>query len=172
MSKTIKTLFTLSVLFNVMLLGAGAGYAFKKWHHAPGPWQEAKKDLSPQSQELMARNFQKMHEDMRPLFDDMKKSREELRHVMMQSDFNSQQFDAAMQRMRALRQQIGEKMGASAKEIAAQLSPEERKKMADRIIVGFDAKHRFGMAGPWPCQKSAGIGGVQGAEVTEPAPAQ
>jgi uncharacterized membrane protein len=146
-SKKLKTLFTLSVALNVLLLGAAAGFAIKEWREEP--WHMAKANMSPQSREMLSQRYQQMHRDMAPLLAEMRKSRDSMRAVMMQDPFDTAKFDQAIARLRSLRQQMGDRMSATTKEIVMNMPSEERRKMADNFVRGFGWKHEKG--GHWRC---------------------
>jgi uncharacterized membrane protein len=147
MTKTVKTLFTLSILLNILLLGIGAGFAIKEWREDPW-WEQAKVELSPQSQDLLKKSFDKMHDDMAPLIAETREAREQLKNLMAQESFDSKKFDQITAHIRDVRQKMGDKMTATTKELVSNLSPDERKKMADRF-VGIDWRHR--KKAPWMC---------------------
>jgi uncharacterized membrane protein len=150
MSKTTKLLFTLSIVANVLLLGAAGGMAFKDYK-ANVVWREANNQMSSEGREMMRTSFDRMHSEMTPLFNDMRESREALKQVLAQEKFDPTQFDLAAQNYRNIRRQMAEKMSDVTKQLASNLPPEDRQTMADHLVRGFDSK---GKKGSWRCDKS------------------
>ena len=152
MSRTIKILFTLSVVLNFVLLGLAAGYLMRDMHS--GPWEEASKELSPESREMVSTMFEKMHVDAKPIMDEMKEARQDLKKVMMTEEFNEKEYDRCINRMRDLRQKMGEKFAATTKDVVVSLPPMERQRMAEKFLSGFDWKNARGSR--WNCDESFG----------------
>jgi uncharacterized membrane protein len=151
MKKCTKTLFTLSVVLNFLLLGALAGVGIKEWRH--DPWHMAKNEMSPESRDMVKESFQKMHADMKPLFADMRRSREQMREILRQEQFNAARFDEVSAHLRTLRQQMGDRMSAVTKDMVAVMPPQDRQQMADHFVMGW--KHG-GKRGGWNCDKDKG----------------
>lgn len=139
MSRKVKIFFTLSVLLNVLLLGTGAGYMYKKWHHSPWQeWEEAKNNLSPESKKVMVANYQKMREDMKPLVSQMQDARKEIRIILTDKQFDQQKFDEVVNRFRRLRQEMGNVHMNMTRQMLAQLSPEDRIRVAEYVVGSFE----------------------------------
>ncbi len=150
MKKNVKILFTLSVLLNVVFLGATSGMAFHEWQKSP--WHKvrndmAKNEVSPQSQDMLKQRFGKMHQEMEPLFSEMRKNREEMRVLLQKNDFDAVRFDLVTQNYRKLRRQMSERMSDATKQLAAQLPAQDRQKMADQFVRGFGWKYAGGRKG-------------------------
>ncbi len=150
MKKNVKILFTLSVLLNVAFLGAAGGMAYHEWQKSP--WHKvrndmAKNDVSPQSQDMLKQRFGKMHQEMEPLFAEMRKNREEMRVLLQKRDFDAVRFDLVTQNYRKLRRLMGEQMSDVTKQLAAQLPAQDRQKMADQFVQGFGWKYAGGRKG-------------------------
>lgn len=147
MSRNAKILFTLSIVMNFVLLGVTGGYAVRAMHKSP--WQMASKELSPQSREMVSHMFEKMHAETKPIMEEMNRARQELRNVMMQDEFNQKNFDKCMTHLHDLKMKMGEKFAATTREVVTSLPAEERQKMADKFVAGFDWKSRGGSG--WRC---------------------
>ena len=152
MSRNVKILFTLSVIVNVILLGVAGGYVMRDM--GKGPWEEASQELSPESRAMVSQMFEKMHADAKPIMEDMKEARQDLKNVMMKQDFDPKKFDECIDRMRDLRLKMGQKFAATTKEVAMSLPPMERQRMAEKFLSGFDWKNRRGSR--WHCDETFG----------------
>src|SRR4051794_1550754 len=115
MTKTMKILFTISIVINVLAIGGATGMVIKKLHD--NPWMQAKRDLSPEGQKLMADSFDKMRHDMGPLMDEVQKTRAELRKVLSQEQFDAAKFDEVTAHIKDVRQQMGDKFLATTKDV-------------------------------------------------------
>lgn len=150
MSKTVKLLFTLSIIANVLLVGTAGGMAFHEYRENAS-WREANREMSTEGREMMRTSFDRMHMEMAPLFNEMRESREALKVLLSEETFNPTQFDLAAQKYRDVRRKMGEKMSDVTKQLAANLPPQDRQTMADHLVRGFDSK---GKKGSWRCDKS------------------
>ena len=150
MSKTTKILFTLSIIANVLLLGAAGGMAFKDYK-ANAAWREANSQMSPEGREMMRTSFDRMHTEMAPMFNDMRDSRQKIRIILSKEQFDAVEFELAAQKYRDIRRQMGERMSEVTKQLAASLPAHDRQTMADHLVRGFDSK---GKKGSWRCDKS------------------
>lgn len=148
MSKNLKILFTLSIILNVLLLGAGGGFAFKEMQEKP--WRMMKVQMSPEGRERMSAHYEAMRDDMAPLFAEMRKSREQMKEIMASQNFSMNEYDAITKHIRVLRQQIGDKMNAATRQLVVDMPPNDRQKMADHFVRGFGGRH--GGPGDWGCK--------------------
>lgn len=138
MTRTVKILFTISVLLNVLLLGASAGLALKMSHK---PWHKMPDNLSPETQNLMERSFQESRNEMQPTIEDMKEARADLARVFSAPSFDEAQFDRAVDQMMTAQRQLMQKRFEATKEMAQQLSQEEREKLAEVLSKPFGGFH-------------------------------
>lgn len=137
MRKRIKVIFTVSILANILLLGTVVGMAIDKHNHAP--FEEAKEDLSPEGQKLVAESFQdaKKNKDMVLLFKEAGDARRYITRVMMAEKFDESTFDAAFKRLRKSQDQITDRKTKASKELMGKLSPEDRKAFAEHMARSF-----------------------------------
>lgn len=136
MSKTQKTIFTLSIILNIMLLGMTGGMAYKK-HHMPS-WQSvATQELKPETRELVQRHFEKGREEIRPLLSSMMKEREQLVALMNQEQFDEAAFNAEVARIQKIQKQISDAKANSMKELMAEIPYEERVKLTGSFVRFF-----------------------------------
>ncbi|MCB1651774.1 MAG: periplasmic heavy metal sensor [Alphaproteobacteria bacterium] len=131
MNTGVKVLLTVSLLLNVLLLGLACGHVYKKWHDHP--WQKTRAELSPEARSLIGRTFQATFRDIRPLGDEARKARADMVKILSADEFDGTAFDEAAARLRAVGAQIKDKKIEATKQIASELSAEERRKMAERM---------------------------------------
>lgn len=131
MKKSVKILFTGSVLLNVVFLGLIGGHFYHMM--ADHPWNEVREELAPESQNHVARTFQNAFRAIREEGDKARKSRAALVQIISAKDFDAKAFDKVAAELAESKERITViKMNAT-KEVAAQLSQEERAKMAQRM---------------------------------------
>ena len=143
MRKSTKIIFTLSILLNVVLIGVVVGGAAKQYkaHH----WHKVKADLSPESRNIVARNFRAAHRDMADVRGKAQKVRKDMESIFKAEEFDEAAFDKAVKKMRALKEQMHERKIEAVKELAKSLPQEERKKMAGKLARSMELKKRGGM---------------------------
>ncbi len=142
MKKRFKVLLTGSLLVNVLLIGFVGGHMYRKW--ANHPWQEVKQELAPQTRNVVGRTFQSAFRDIRPLGDEARKERASLVKILSAEEFDEAAFDEAVENLTGLSEQMMALKIKATKEVAGELSADERRKMADRMakmIGGGKERH-------------------------------
>ena len=142
MNQKFKIILSVSVLLNLLLIGTVAGHAYKHW--SSHPWHQVKVDLSPEGQNMAGRTFQSAFRDIRPLGQDARKVRGELVKILSAEEFDEAAFDKATEKMLSIRGEMKDKKIQAMKEVAMNLSLEDRRAMADRIakMVGGGREHK------------------------------
>ena len=141
MNRNLKILFTLSVILNVLLIGVSGGMVFKHRHGGPGRWmEEAQHGMSPESRNLMAREFQESHKQIGPLGQKAREAREKIVQILSSPEFNEGEFDAAIESLRDAQQSIMAQKMSATKRIAAQMPQEERAKLAKHFEKSFSGR--------------------------------
>jgi uncharacterized membrane protein len=138
MKKREKTLFTVSVLANILLAGALAGMIAD--HPRDVAWDDIKKELSPPSQELVTKMFQDTWKDTGAVFRQSMDNRKYLADVVAADKFEPAKFDEAVKRLRGTQDLIAQKKIESTKELLGKLPTEDRKKLAERVADSFTWK--------------------------------
>ncbi len=134
MTRTLKIIFTVSLVLNVLLIAAGAGFAFKALRHMPGHGPMARENLSPETQHLMARTFRKNRKDMAECIRDAHEQREALMDVMAAENFDPQAYDRAIEGLLAGQNEMMRMHAQTIKKMAERLPAEERKKLGMHLI--------------------------------------
>lgn len=144
MKTRMKVLLTGSLLLNVMLIGVIGGQVYKRW--AAHPWHEVKKEFSPETRNLVGRTFQGAFREIRPLGAKARKTRAEILKIFTAENFDEEAYDQATEEILETRGQMARLKIQATKDLAKQLSVEERQKMADRMARmvggGFERKVR------------------------------
>lgn len=141
MRKSMKILFTASVLLNVVLLGVGGGMAYKHW--AEHPWQKLKRDLAPETRNVIARNFRATHKQIKPLAEQAHQGREKLMEIIQAEEFDGAAFDDAVSEMQENQEKVMDIKIDTMKKIAAELPAEERAKMAKKFVSALDRERKY-----------------------------
>jgi uncharacterized membrane protein len=136
MSRTVKFIFTASLLLNALFLGASSGLAYQHWS-APG-WHDLKKDLSPEVRDLMMSSFKKSHPDMRALADEAKQKRLQAVDIMNAENFDEAAFDQAVADLTAIQNKMIARKLQMIKEISGALPAEERRKLSEKMVGSLD----------------------------------
>ncbi len=138
MSKKIKIILTMSVLVNLLLAGTLAGIVMDK--HREMPWEKTKRELTPESQELVSKMFQNTWKDMGPVIRQSMDNRKYLADVVRADEFDPKAFDEAVKRLRGVQDLIAKKKIESTKELLIKLPDEDRKKLAEQVANSFSWK--------------------------------
>lgn len=131
MRRSTKIILSVSLITNLLLVGVVGGAAYKKW--SARPWHEVKKQLEPESRNVVARTFQDKFREIRPIGREARKARGDLIKVMTAEEFDVEAFDKAANELTDLRDRISEIKLQATKDILSQLPKEEREKLAGRL---------------------------------------
>lgn len=139
MSKRIKILFTISVMLNVLLIGAHVGMTLERWQSSP--WYRAYEDLKPETQNLVARSFQEAKKDMKANMEEFREARKDLTSILEAEVLDEDAYAAALERMEKAQDKMMLHKIEMMKGVMAQLPPEERERLSHRMMRPF-GKHR------------------------------
>ncbi|HOO82331.1 MAG TPA: periplasmic heavy metal sensor [Alphaproteobacteria bacterium] len=139
MDKKIKIVLVGSVVLNLLLGGMVGGHVYKRW--SAHPWHEVKEQLSPESRNLVGRTFQSAFREIKPLGDKARKARVDLVKILSADDFDEEAYDKAAAKMLEIGGEMKAHKVETIKTLAAQLSVEERRKMADRMAQMVGGGH-------------------------------
>lgn len=134
-----KTLLTLSVVLNVLLIGGFGGHIYKRW--SSHPWHAVKQELSPETRNVIGRTFQSAFREIKPLGDEARKARADLVRILSADEFDEAAFDKAAEKISGVRSEMVAIKIQATKDAALQLSVEERRKMADRMAKMVGGGH-------------------------------
>jgi uncharacterized membrane protein len=131
MTKGVRTALTLSLLLNLLLIGAGAGYFIHCRDFMHGVRPEDMAQLSPDGKALLKDSFAKTHEALHPVFEQAKAARATVISVLEDDSFNPVRFINESNHLRQLQNQIMEARTRTAAELAAKLSQSDRTLLAE-----------------------------------------
>ena len=140
MKKSMKIIFTLSILLNLALVGAVGGQTYKRyqWHQPPA-------ELGEQSRDVMRQKMKAAREDMRAQFQKMREHHQALKDIISAPEFDTQAYDAGIEKILGIKDDIAHHKAAVMGQILSELSQEERQKMSGRLLhslSGKPSKHR------------------------------
>ena len=139
MTKKMKIIFTLSLLGNVLLLGVVGGTAYRI-KQATQPWKEVRKEISPESRELIKDTFKSKKQDIRGMFQEARVKKKALEDAFTAEEFDPDAFSAAAREL----QQLGNRMVAhkfeTFQELGHMLPQHERKALSKRLVSSLFSK--------------------------------
>lgn len=140
MSTPIKIALTVSLLLNILFAGTAAGMLYSKYRHHAKFMEQA--DLQPETRHMMARTFQHTFREIRETGKEARRARESLIEVLEEKEFSSKRFDEAVKRVKKTQNEIMDIKIRATKELAENLSAEERRKIAGKLASVFDRSMR------------------------------
>lgn len=147
MSRTVKTIFTLSILLNILLITVSAGMYHKRMHPRFGPDKDMRQELSEDSRQLIRESFMSTKDQLKPVFEELRTAKDGMEEVLQADVFNEADFDAAADRLMDARDQLSRKMAENSKNFLGKLPPEDRKAMAKHMVKKMSGHGRGGPKG-------------------------
>lgn len=143
MTKTMKIIFTLSILINLVLIGAVGGNFYKhhKKHGLPIP-----KELSVESRAKLEENMKQSRGEMREQFKALKKNHEVLQNIVSAEQFDHEAYKVAVNKILDAKDELGRQKAEMMGNVLSELSLEERKKLSAKLLKSLSFKH--GRKGP------------------------
>ena len=143
MKKSVKTIFTLSIILNLLLLGTVGGHIYRHTTE-PGSWHQIKETLAPETKKVMRETFKRS--EMFSMFREVRKKRSEIEKVLTAEEFDPAAYDIIAQEIQELNIRFSAKRLEHIKEVASKLPQEERKKLAKHAVSKLFGKsgHRKG----------------------------
>lgn len=136
-----KAFFTVSILLNIMLLGIGGGLAYQHYTHNPA--EHIYREMSPEARNIVARTMQEAFREGRSTMDEARQIKNDLKVIISAEEFDEQKFMAEAQKMQAIKAAMGEKRIEVTRDLAKQLSQDDRTILAERFSKGFHGyKHK------------------------------
>lgn len=132
MSRGLKIIFTLSVLLNILLIGAGLGWHHKRSHHWPG--KDVRSEISEESRAVMKQNFKNAKAQYKPIFEEMREDKKAVQAVLEADEFDEAAYDSAVDELLSTRDKLSRTMSGQAKNFLRDLPPEDRKAMAEHMV--------------------------------------
>lgn len=130
MNKTLKLLFLVSLIVNVLLVGVLMGQLPRRLESGSFREQrmeQALKDLPQPTQTRLREKFKQIRAAGDPLRDQLRAAREETLGILSADPFDEAAYDRQVSKIDDLQLQLFKKMGQIVKEVAKELSSEERR---------------------------------------------
>lgn len=138
MRKTLKIIFTVSLLLNLVLIGVGAGAAYKmRANFALSP-----QPVSTEVRQKLKRSMKENRAEMRPLFKQMKENKKELRTILTAEEFDASAYRKSMENILDVKDKVARQRAVSMEKVLAELSPSERQKISERFLKRMDGNHK------------------------------
>jgi uncharacterized membrane protein len=130
MNRTLKLLFLVSIVLNVLLVGVLMGQLSRRLERGSVREQrmeQALRDLPQPTQTRLREKFKQMRAAGDPLREQLRIAREETLGILSTDPFDEAAYDRQVSKIDDLQLQLFKKMGQVVKEVAKELSPEERR---------------------------------------------
>lgn len=137
MNPRIKLFFTLSLILNVMFVGAGLGLLYRFCMDMPMPIPT---DMSPEARHFIAKTFQDGRDQTKPLIEEIKSKRSKVEDIITADKFDGKAYDKAVEDMLDTRDKISRKRADIMGEALKELPAEDRERFAKRILDGLEGK--------------------------------
>lgn len=134
MNRRTKIIFTISLLLNIVLIGAGAGMAYKM-HQDPFPG-----DMSPQARAFMGKIFEQGRAEVKPLIDETKAKRKIVESILTAETFDRDAYTKAAGDMLDSRDRISRKKAEIMGRALVDVPAADRKEFAGRILDGLEGR--------------------------------
>ena len=134
MTKTVKLVFLASLVLNLVLLGVILGHAPRAFDARPTRQQrmeETLQKLPEPAQSRLREHFAQIRAAGDPLRQDMDHARGEAIRLLGGEPFDEAAYDRQVRKIEELRAEMFKRMGQLIKQTAKELTPEERRMLAD-----------------------------------------
>ncbi|HEY3302775.1 MAG TPA: periplasmic heavy metal sensor [Candidatus Binatia bacterium] len=133
MNKTLKLVFLISIVLNVLLVGVLLGELPNRFDRRPLPQERiaaAAKQLPESERPRFESKMEQMRKEVQPLRDQLQEARQETLRVFAAEPFDESAFDRQVSKVAQLRVQLFMRMAESMKAIAKELPAEQRQALA------------------------------------------
>ncbi len=133
MKKSVKIIFTLSILLNLLFAGLVGGYIYRV-KIAPKPWEEVKSKLSPQTREIIRSSFKNGQGDMLSLIRDVRQKKKSMKEIITAEEFDLNAYNALVIDIQNIEADFSKRKYDKIGGILSRLPQEDRAIMADHVI--------------------------------------
>jgi uncharacterized membrane protein len=134
MTKTVKIVFLASLVLNLLLLGIILGYVPRGLDASPTRQQRmdsALKKIPEPAQSRLREHFAQIRAAGEPLRQQIDDARAETLRLLSAEPFDGAAYDRQVAKIEELRAEMFKRMGQLIKQTAKELSPDERRMLAD-----------------------------------------
>ncbi len=139
MKKSLKIIFTLSIVLNLLFIGLSAGYIYSI-KFAQKPWEKVKGELSNNTREIIKSSFSGGRKDIIPIIRDIRKKKNEMKKIMTAKEFDIQAYNDLANEVQKLEIDFTKRKYKRIGNILSRLPQEERLKMADHLVARLFGK--------------------------------
>lgn len=136
MKKSIKIIFTLSLLLNLILMGVVGGGLYKKYerHTLPSEFGENVRST-------LKENVKKSRQEIRAQFKEMRQYSEALKEIINAPEFDQEAYKAITGKILEGKDRVARQKADVMGNTLAELSQEERQEISAHIIKRLGPKH-------------------------------
>ncbi len=148
MSKSMKVIFTFSLVLNVLLLGIICGHTYhvKRGGH-PSSWKELRGQITPEAIGLIKEAFENKRPEVIAVFKEARHKKKALVDVFSAEEFDPVAYDAAARGLQQLGVKISDYKLETFKDLGSKLSQPDREALAHKFASTVLGKH--GRKGRW-----------------------
>jgi len=137
MSKTVKILFTLSIILNVLFAGVVIGmysHGFKMKVSMRQDLEEVIKEFPPDKQALVTESIESLREKTKATKKEIRVKRKEIVAILSAPDFDPALYDRKVAELHSLMDKLGNEFADTARDLALNLDQDERKALSGIIM--------------------------------------
>ena len=140
MKTYIKVIFTASILLNVLFVGMIIGHVAKesKQH----PWQTVRAELSPETQNIVARNFRNAARETQKSQRNINALKTRAKEIITAQNFDAAAFQTTMKEIHNAQSTMHTTRLEAMTKTLKNLSAAEREKIAPRLLRSLDRQKR------------------------------
>lgn len=132
MNRTVKIIFTLSVILNIALLAGGAGWMWKMCGH-----DKPFRDASPQTRAAFKEELDELRPEMRKDVAAVRAAKDAMEKIITAETFDRDAFDAEVAKVLDLRGRMAARFAKVTGTVLEDLPQAEREKIAQKILAGL-----------------------------------
>ena len=133
MKKSVKIIFTSSIVLNLLFIGLVGGYIYRV-KFVPKPWEEVKSKLSPETRDIIRTSFKEGRGEIIPLIRDIRKKKKAMKRIITANEFDVSAYNKLVQEIQALDKKFIKSKYDKVGNILSKLPQGERLKMADHLV--------------------------------------
>ncbi len=146
MSKTVKILFALSIILNILFAGVVIGtysYGFKMKVSTHQDLEELIKEFPKDKQVLVTQSIESLREKTKATKKEIRVKRKEIVEVLSAPEFDPALYDRKVAELHTLMARLGSEFADTARNLALNLDQDERKALSAIIMKGRGGKHIY-----------------------------
>jgi uncharacterized membrane protein len=141
MSRMMKIIFTISILLNLVFIGLGVGMTHKFSRKMPPDIKQMQSEISPEARAMMKQRFEEGREGFFAMMREAKQKRDAVEAALAAPEFDAEAYDAAVSDMLSMKANMEKRKAAWMKDMAENLSDEDRQKMAKFLSDKMSGHH-------------------------------